>query len=185
MVTQASSTRMAKLGQHACSHNKRWSVYSQKDLADAFDCEPRTIATWVSDGLPRWEAGANRHRYCITCTIQWREQQRPQLMRDKPTGDEIELGVGDSPGLERLRLAKAQIAEIELERIRGTLLPIDEVKAGLMRAGMLLRRLGERLGRRFGAEATIAVNEATDEFVRLAKGELIDADGIPNEGSTQ
>jgi uncharacterized protein (DUF2267 family) len=73
-----------------------------------------------------------------------------------------------------LRRMQAQIAKIEsdVERRRSETISIEEIRKILSWLAGELRKLGERLGKRFGADAQIAMNEA------LARIEISLADDL-------
>jgi hypothetical protein len=83
-------------------------------------------------------------------------------VEDRLNIDDIESGA-DSPNLERLRGAKADIAEIERDKRRGELLPRDEMRAGLLGIAGCIRDMGERLEREFGHDARQLLDDALDE----------------------
>jgi hypothetical protein len=62
-------------------------------------------------------------------------------------------GDGGSPGLERYRLAKAGLAEVELTDRIGQTVPIAEIEGTLQQFSSLMRQTGESLRRVCGAEA--------------------------------
>jgi hypothetical protein len=69
----------------------------------------------------------------------------------------------DSPGLERYREARADMAEMERDRLRLNLIPREELDPALAQFAGLLRRAGEALKRQFGNDAAALLNEAVDE----------------------
>jgi hypothetical protein len=71
-----------------------------------------------------------------------------------------------SPALERYRLARASLAELELERARGNLVPRAEIDTALARFAGKLRQAGETLTRDFAEGAAAVLNEAASEAVR-------------------
>ncbi len=80
--------------------------------------------------------------------------------------DELLLGPGTSPWLEKLREETARIKRLDrLERER-TLLPRDEVHEGLTRMSAILRNLGETLQRHHGPAAQQLLNDALDDYQR-------------------
>ena len=83
--------------------------------------------------------------------------------RGEASEDPLLASGGDSAGLERYRLAKAALAELELAERKRVLLPVDKVREALLRWATLVRRMGERLGKRFGHEAAAVVGETLDE----------------------
>lgn len=168
-----------------CDHDSRWTVYSQKDLASAVGVDPSTVSQWVRAGLPREKAGKNRHRYCIPCAVAFRLRS-VESMQSQPGAlsieDELLAGSSDSPALERYRLARAKLSELELEERRESLIPRDRVRNGLSRFALILRQLGERLGQRYGPEATLSVNDALDDCQRVVDDEF-GGNGLQHDNS--
>lgn len=82
------------------------------------------------------------------------------------------LSGSDSPGLERYRTAKADLAELELERQRGTLVSLDRVRDRMAATFTLIRRAGERLQQHYGAAALQILNDALDDCKQLVDGDL-------------
>lgn len=81
--------------------------------------------------------------------------------RPTATGDPL-LDGGDSPGLERYRLAKAMHAELDLANRKGELIDKEKCRTLLGRWHTILRRTGERLGK-INLESAAALREALDE----------------------
>lgn len=77
--------------------------------------------------------------------------------------DALVYAGSDSPNLERLRSAKAQLAEMDLEERRKTHANLKELHSSLMRFGGQIRRGGEVLQRKYGPEAADVLNEAIDQ----------------------
>ncbi len=115
----------------------------------------------------------------LTKVVRWLHDflaaNRIKLMRDED--EDAALMAGEGPAIERWRLAKAQIAEIELEEKRKRLLPLDEIHRGLARSASIMRRAGERLERLFGPDARKLFDEAIDNAIRVAESGLGEADG--------
>lgn len=88
--------------------------------------------------------------------------------------DDPLLADGDSPGLERYRLAKAAIAELDLEERKKSLLSRDTVRMVLSRWGSILRRVGERF-QKTCPEAASALCDALDECDHVIGYELGDS----------
>jgi phage terminase Nu1 subunit (DNA packaging protein) len=122
----------------------------------------------------------------LTKVVRWLHDflaaNRIILMRDED--EDAALMAGEGPAIERWRLAKAQIAEIELEQKRQRLLPIDEIHRGLARSASIMRRAGERLERLFGPDARKIFDEAIDNAIRTAESGLgeIETDGDRADG---
>lgn len=88
--------------------------------------------------------------------------------------DELLLEEGDSPALERYRLAKAKLAELDLETRKGQLIERDKARDIFSRWAVLIRRMGERLAKRFGPDAAATVNETLDSC-RAAVVEVVES----------
>ena len=155
-----------------CDHDNRWTVYSQRDLASALGVDPSTVQQWVRDGLPRNRAGKNRYKYCIPCGAEWmRRIAAAGAPQREPVDDELLVGC-DSPALERYRLAAAKLKELDLEERKTSLLPRDKVRTALGRFSLILRQLGERLGKRYGPEAQLSLKDAIDDCRRVVDDEF-------------
>jgi hypothetical protein len=89
--------------------------------------------------------------------------------------DDPLLADGDSPALERYRLAKAKHAELDLEQRKGELIDKEKCRDVLARWGSTIRKMGDRISKRFGIEANQMVSEAIDECESIVKG-LANAD---------
>lgn len=171
---------MADQKQVLCDHEKRCQVYSQKDLAAFLGIDPSTIQQWVRAGFPRLRAGKNRFAYCIPCAVAWRLEGRDVKAEAVAALDDLIAGGGDSPALERYRLARAKHAELDLEVRKGALVPREEIRNGLGRFASIIRQLGERLGRRYGPESARSLNDALDDCQRVVDDVFGDAatDGL-------
>ncbi len=85
-------------------------------------------------------------------------------IRSRPTiADDPLLNEGDSPGLERYRMAKAKLAELDLEARKEQLIDREKARDIFGRWATLIRRAGERLSKRWGNEAAAMLNETLDE----------------------
>lgn len=92
--------------------------------------------------------------------------------------DGLDMAGENSPGLERYRIAKAQLAEIDLDLRRSRLLDRETLEAQWNAGAVALRNAGERLQRRFGDEAASLYNEGVADFAR-AVTEAINAGHAP------
>jgi phage terminase Nu1 subunit (DNA packaging protein) len=118
-----------------------------------------TVKSWAKQGMPGGPGA-----YDFAAIIPWLRTKGPWRQHVKVENDDPLLAAdGDSPGLERYRLAKAALAELELEERKGTLLSREKVRTTLIRWATVLRRMGERIAKRFGNEASEAVNDALGE----------------------
>lgn len=82
---------------------------------------------------------------------------RPSDDLDAPTG-----GLPD----DRLKTAKARLAELELRKQQGELLELAEVRTLHGRLAAILRGAGATLGRQYGPEAQKLLDEALADFER-------------------
>lgn len=149
-------------------HTDAFHVQRQTDIASFCGVSIDTVKSWAKQRMPgqpgmydlgeivRW----------LRASGPWRQHQRPEF------DDPLLVADGESPGLERYRLAKAAIAELDLEERKESLLSRDKARAALIRWGSIIRRLGERLGKRFGPDASNAVNDALSECQHIVDHEF-------------
>jgi phage terminase Nu1 subunit (DNA packaging protein) len=90
--------------------------------------------------------------------------------------DDPLLAEGDSPGLERYRLAKAEHAELDLAERRGDLIERDKCREVLARWAVVIRRMGERLAKRYGTAASTEVIDTLKECESVVMEAMADAD---------
>lgn len=161
----------------------RWTAANQADVGEFFGVSLDTVASWRKKGMP-----GTSGRYDLAAILVWLRSDGPWRSRggsDLTGGplDELIVAAGDSPNLERYRLARAQLAELELERQKGSLLPREKVRSGLGRFAAILRQLGERLGKRHGPDVFGSVNDALDDCQRVIDDEFGRGDDIPDDAA--
>lgn len=95
-------------------------------------------------------------------------KQARQAARLRAAGQEDPLlaSGGPSPALERYRLARARIAELEAAKLEGRLLELDDVHRIHALMVSILRNNHERLRARFGEEAIAIVQDGFDAYKR-------------------
>lgn len=126
----------------------------------------QTAAAWLVSRTPRAlrDSDCPREpdgRYNARAVIEW------LMVSRETTGDPL-LDSGDgSAALERYRAAKAELAEIDIAERKRQLIPRDLTRVWMGRLAGLLRNMGDRLGRRYGKDAQIAVNDTLSDFDRL------------------
>lgn len=157
---------------------KRWTAANQAEVGEFFGVSLDTVATWRKKGMPGI-AG----RYDLRDILAWLRSEGPWRQRgghDFSNGsfDELIVASGDSPNLERYRLARAQLAELELEHKRGSVFPRDMARHVLGRVASLWRRYGERLGKRHGPEEVMSFNETFEEAQRVIDDEFCGDGGL-------
>lgn len=162
---------------------KRWVAANQAELAEFFRCSIDTIASWRKKGMP-----GTPGRYDLSEVLAWWRSAGPGRHGGgsdfgDAAIDELIVAAGDSPNLERYRLARAQLAELELEQKRRAVLPRDLARSVLGRVASLWRRYGERLGKRHGPEEVLSFNETFAEAQRVIDDEFGNGDGLPADGA--
>lgn len=131
---------------------------------------PETVKTWRSKGMP----GTNG-RYVMREIAVWLRSDGPWAQHQKATqipSEDDPLLAGDSPALERYRLAKAKHAELDLEARKHELIERDKCRDILARWAIIIRRMGERLAKRHGKDAARSVNRSLEECERIIEKEL-------------
>ena len=88
--------------------------------------------------------------------------------------DALLSGSFDSPALERYRLARAKLSELELAERESRLVNAEAlVRTWLGPSAALMRECGHQLRRRYGNEAGDMLDETLSEIERLAKHHAI------------
>lgn len=144
-----------------------WTADSQEEVAIFFGHSLDTVKNWSKQGMP-----GQRGSWRLDLIAQWLRTDGPWKRWDKATEDPL-LADGDSPALERYRLAKAKHAELDLENRKGELIEVEKARDIFARWAVLIRRMGERLSKRFGPDAAATVNETLSEC-RSAVMEILD-----------
>ena len=88
----------------------------------------------------------------MPAVIAWQIEEAERRCVERAGGDPDLVGP-DSPNLERLRAAKADLAEDQRDLGRSKLYDAAEVRMALSRAAAHLRKADERLERRYGPDA--------------------------------
>ncbi len=115
--------------------------------------------------------GDDGRTYDARQLVKWHigRQQKADPLMDTP--------LADSPSLERYRHAKAKLAELDYEKACRTVLPVVEVRTAIVGMTGPLRRAGEELGRRFGADAQKVLNDAISSYAAALRRQFSDAGG--------
>ena len=133
------------------------------EVAAFFGVARDTLRDWRRSGMP----GATGC-YPLSEVAQWLRRDGPWRVR--PAADD--LGSGDSPGLERYREARAELAELDLAERREELIDRGLIRSKLIRLIGLLRACSDRLEKRFGADAKRMVHDTLGEWQRAIAKEL-------------
>ena len=144
----------------------RWKVANQNEVAEFFGLSINTVQSWAKQGMP-----GGRGSYRLDLIAQWLRKDGPWQRWDKTTTgpNDDPLLDGDSPALERYRLAKAKHAELDLDLRRGELIEVSRWRDMMIRWSVGIRRMGERLSKRYGNDAAITVNETLEECSSIAE----------------
>jgi phage terminase Nu1 subunit (DNA packaging protein) len=138
------------------------------EIAEIFDVSADTVKRWRTEGMP-----GTTQRYVLQDVTRWLRTEGPWKPYSKSqatsSAEDPLLAGGDSPGLERYRLAKAKHAELDLEHRKGELIEKEKAKAVLSRWAWLIRQMGERLAKRYGNDVAITINDTLAECRRAVQ----------------
>jgi hypothetical protein len=125
--------------------------------------------------------------YDLSAIAKWRETDLSRKNK-RPVGDESgdpDLEGEESPGLERYRLAKAALAELDLQKKRKQVIDLSLAHEGLGCIAEILRQAGETLQNTFGTSARDILDAAlvrSCEEIETRFGLTDDSDGDnPND----
>lgn len=148
-------------------------VTTQADVASHFDVERSTVLGWRRKGMP-----GQPKRYDLGEISTWLKKRGLGPNRKPAIEDEDLTGPSDSPGLERYRLAKAKLAEIELAKQQGSVVSREVSRDILGRIASLFRRYGERLSKRHGPEEAKLFNEVLENAQQIILKEFGDKENV-------
>lgn len=136
---------------------------TKNELAEVAGVSLTTISNWQrSPDFPEQIDGL----WSIWRVAYWRgqkeERDKPQR-QPLPSDDDPFLNSGDSPGLERYRMAKASLAELDLAEREKRVWTAESVHDGLMIIAQAFRQASETIQRQFGTEAYAILEEAVRE----------------------
>jgi hypothetical protein len=140
---------------------------SRRRAAVILDVSPRHFDEAIRPRLPDQAiAGAGRDlRFYVPALVQTIVGYRVE--QAKPPADEEEAllmgGGSDSPSLERLRAATADIKERQRDEMDRQLVKVDDVVDALAPAVSIFRSAGERARRQFGNEVGDFYNETAED----------------------
>lgn len=142
------------------------------EVAEVYAVTLDTVKRWRADGMPGKPKAYVLHEISnwLRTDGPWKPHARPQAI----PGDDPLLADGDSPALERYRLAKAKHAELDLEHRRSQLIDREKCRIVLSRWAVVIRRMGEKLARRHGNDAAETVNQALEECQSIVTESLSD-----------
>lgn len=98
--------------------------------------------------------------YDAQAVVEWHLSRK---LASLPT-DPLLLSGGDSPSLERYRLSRAKLSELEYSLKCRSVVPLDEMRGVVVQLGHHIRHIGEQLARRYGPAAQTLLNGSLQEF---------------------
>lgn len=143
---------------------RMWVTKTQ--AAELCDLKPRQFSDAIQaklskDAMRGRGAGLRIHApSAVKVLVEYRVEQA------KPLPDETDplMSGADSPGLERYRMANAQIKERELAQLDRELVRSSVIRE-MVRPGIAaMRAVGDAIVRRFGNDAGDMYNEGVNEF---------------------
>ena len=142
-------------------------VGSVADLGVAMGVSRQTAYEWLKKpDFPQAVDGA----FSVRLVAEWKLLRDQELERKRagpapvdPNSDDPLLNSGDSIGLERYRMAKAQLAEMDLAEREKVMLNAEAVHDGLAVISQTFRQACEELQRRFGGDAHAIIEQAITE----------------------
>lgn len=146
------------------------TVATQAQLAAALG----RSASWVRDKLSLGMPGTPG-RYVVDDCREWlrlHEGERAKAKKEEDD-DDPSLDGGDSPALERYRLARAKQEELKLARMQGELVEVEHVRDFFQKFAGLLRGFGEKLAKEcplLCAELESTLYQAGDLAEEIAGG---------------
>jgi phage terminase Nu1 subunit (DNA packaging protein) len=144
--------------------DEKWIAANQAELAKVLGSNLKTVQSWALQGMP-----GTPGRYSVVEVIAWLRTSGPWRPHQRLEPD---AGDSESPGLERLRAAKAELAELELAERKQLLLSRDQVRAVHNRWATILKRAGEAIRKLFGAAPAEKLTDALDECDRVVRNEF-------------
>lgn len=134
---------------------QRTRTSSVTEIADFAGVARSTVYDWQK--LPGYP-GAPDGSVALWDLCEW------QVLRLASVGDADPEVAGDSPGLERYRLARAGQEEIKLAQLRGHVMDREWMHSRLMEIASLIRACGEQLQRSHGEDALQILDQTLDDI---------------------
>ncbi|WP_027858395.1 terminase small subunit [Marinobacterium jannaschii] len=147
---------------------------SKKTLADMIGKSPRWVTKLIEDGLPV-RGGGGRGKAVELDTeevINWLIRQ--EVMRRFGDGEEIEEGSTADEDRQLKRVRREKI-ELEIDRERGKVLPLDAVEPILFRIATVLGTQIDALASRNASELAVINDPAEIRQVLFSEGRRIRA----------
>lgn len=137
----------------------RWTVPTLSQASEVLCVSAKTIGEYIARGCP-----GRKGAYPLPAMIVW---ARENIWKPRPLPipiDDPMLASGDSPALERYRMARAGQEEIKLQTMQGDFLPLTEIHAAFAVWADSMRRMQQQLQTECGARAGEIHEEAVLEM---------------------
>lgn len=161
--------KTAKRKQRRPATRREWTAGRHADVSQFFGVSIDTVKAWAKRGMP-----GKPNAYRLDLIAQWLRTEGPWRQHIK-VDDPLLADGADSPGLERYRLAKAALAELDLAERQHQLVSVERLREQLLRWAVILKRLGQRVQKRWGPDAHRAIEDALGECQRVVDDEFGDA----------
>lgn len=143
---------------------------TKQQMAEVLDVSEqhfdRTFRPMAADAAIK-TIGKRLYFHCRKVLDAWCAGQIAKLRPEAPSADPLLEGP-DSPVLDRLRLANAKMAELELAERTNAVVQLDLIRDAMRPALAAMRSAGDRLVRQFGNDAGEIFNEGVGEFEAAA-----------------
>ncbi len=143
------------------------------ELCDALEISRRQVTAWIKEGMPVERVG-RAYRFDHRAVRQWMiaaghasQGAVLEAVRERKAETDPDMSGPTSLAQERYRLAKAELAELDLAERRKELVPRHEVHLVMGQVAGVLRTAGGVLQKRWGAEARQVLDRALDNAARL------------------
>jgi hypothetical protein len=141
--------------------------FTRVEAAALCDLSPRQFDEVVRPRIKDGERGTARTlRFNGPAVVKALLDYRKPKSADDPDG--IFFEGPDSPALERWRIARAKLAERDVDEREGTVIRINLMRDALRAGTTAMRATGDRLTRGYGNEAGEIFNEGVAEFEAAA-----------------
>ncbi len=147
------------------SHNRNAVWLTRPQVVNMFNFSDSTFRSVVVGLLPEHAIRKRGRRFeyegraLFAVILEWRAT------------DETPATAGDSPNLERLRAARARLAELDVLERERQLIPVDELRDWLSRIAERLRIAADALQKQYGTGAYDIMARALEDMRRLIEGE--------------
>lgn len=155
--------------------DKHTGWFNRRTMAEIFDCTPahfdEAIRPLAGPDDQR-QVGQERQFHARSVMEAWAAAGRSKRKASVTSAEEKELQpeAGASPGLERFRMAKAELAELDLAVKKSELVSRSDMRDCLAQVSTRITEAADELQRRFGPEAFAVLEDCmADAKVRVGR----------------